>query len=158
MTNQNVAHMSTKYGLDYFNGKGQPRLVVFGDYVLSNVHQGSVHVESGQFYLDGTIRGSLDVQDGVNAVIKGRQQGSVSVANGACVVVIGSIEGSIHVSRGGSVIVESNGKLAGSLNNRGDVIVRGVFGGSVTGAPIRIECSGYIKQPVIRDGVSYYEW
>jgi cytoskeletal protein CcmA (bactofilin family) len=135
------------------------RLVVAGDYVLSGLHQGGVHVEAGQFRLDGTLQGTLDVQTGVEVLIRGTQQGSVNVASGARVVITGSIEGSARVAPGGVVIVESGGKFAGSLNNNGDVTVRGVFGGSTSGdCSIRLEGSGYIKQPIVRDGANYYEW
>lgn len=158
MDNTNVTRMSTEYGVDIFGDEERPRLIVSADYILSGVHQGGVHIEAGQFQLEGIIQGSLDVQTGARAVIKGKQQGSLSVANAALVVVRGSIEGSVHVDRGGGVIVESGGKLAGSLHNEGKVIVRGVFGGAITGAPIFLEDSGYIKDPVVRDGVNYYEW
>jgi cytoskeletal protein CcmA (bactofilin family) len=159
MTDSTVAYMSTKYGVDIFDGVDQPQLVVAGDYVLSGVHQGSVHVEAGKFHLDGTHQGSLDVQTGVEVLISGSQQGSVKVAMGARVLITGSINGSAHVARGGTIIVESGGKFAGSLNNYGDVIVRGVFGGTTSGdRRVRLEGSGHIKQPSVRDGVNYYEW
>jgi cytoskeletal protein CcmA (bactofilin family) len=140
--------------LDSLAMKSYPVLIV-----LSGVHQGGVHVEAGQFRLDGILQGSLDIQTGVDALIRGTQQGSVNVASGARVVISGSIEGSVSVVRGGVVIVENGGKLAGSLNNYGSVIVRGVFGGTTSGdSRIRLEGAGYIKQPIVRDGVNYYEW
>jgi hypothetical protein len=37
--------------------------------------------------------------------------------------------------------------------------VRGVFGGARSGdGELILEGAGYIKEPVIRDGVHYYEW
>jgi cytoskeletal protein CcmA (bactofilin family) len=159
MSDSMAARMSTKYGVDYFDDDERPRLVVVGNYVLSGVHQGGVHVEAGEFRLHGTLEGGLDIQTGVDAVIRGRQQGSVSVAAGANVAVIGSIEGGVHIARGGELVIEPSGRLAGSLDNYGDVIIRGVFGGTTTGdRSVRLEGSGYIKQPVVRDGVNYYEW
>ncbi len=158
MSGAGVARMSTEYGLDCFDGEERPRLVIAGDYVLSGRHQGGVHVESGQFLLAGILQGSLDVQTGVTAFIRGTLQGSVRVADGGNVVVTGGIEGSAHVEPGGSLCVESGGKLAGSLTNYGDVIVRGVFGGTARGGRIRLEGAGYIKEPVVRDGASHYEW
>lgn len=154
-----AARMSDKYGSDLMDGREVPRLVVTGDYTLAGTHQGSVHLEMGQFGLDGTLQGSLDIQSGVTASIRGTQQGSVAVAEGAVVVVTGAIQGSTHVSRGGVVIVDATGRLAGSLTNDGEVVVRGVFGGSYVGdGQLRLEGDGYIKRPVVRDGVSYYEW
>lgn len=158
MNDTTVAYMSTKYGVDFLDGDARSRLVVTGDYVLTHVHHGGVHVESGQFQLDGIIQGSLDIQAGVHAIIHGVQQGSVSVACGALVVITGSIEGSVTVARGGAVVVENRGKLAGSLHNDGEVTVRGVFGGSISGIPVRLEGNGYIKQPIVREGINYYEW
>ena len=153
------ARMSDKYGFDIFDGEDVPRLVLSGDYVLSGTHQGGVHVEAGEFTLEGTLQGSLDLQTGVRASIRGKQQGSVSVAAGAVVVVAGVIEGSMSVASGGAVIIESAGRLAGSLANHGEVIVRGVFGGCYVGeGELRLEGDGYIKEPVTRDGVNYYEW
>jgi cytoskeletal protein CcmA (bactofilin family) len=159
MTDSKIAYLSTKYGVDIFDGADRPQLVVAGDYVLSGMHKGSIHVEAGQFHLDGTHQGSLDVQTGVEVLIRGGQQGSVNVATGARVLITGSINGSAHVARGGTIIVESGGKFAGSLNNYGDVIVRGVFGGTTSGdRSVRLEGDGHIKQPLFRDGVNYYEW
>jgi cytoskeletal protein CcmA (bactofilin family) len=154
-----VARLSDKYGFDIMDGREVPRLVVTGDYTLSRTHQGGVHVESGQFRLEGTLQGSLDLQCGAAALIRGTQQGSVAVAEGAIAVVTGAIQGSVHVYSGGTVIIEGTGRLAGSLSNDGEVVVRGVFGGSYSGdGQLRLEGDGHIKQPRVRDGVSYYEW
>lgn len=158
MNDKNVVHISTKYGVDYYDNEERPRLVITGDYILSGVHQGGVHVEAGRFQLDGTIKGSLEIQTGVHATIRGNNREHLSVASGAHVVVTGSINGSLHVAQGGVVIVERGGKLAGSLHNDGEVIVRGVFGGAIVGSPVQLEGSGYIKEPTVRDGVNYYEW
>lgn len=159
MPDMKAARMSNKYGFDIMDGQEVPRLVISGDYILSGTHQGGVHVEAGQFRLDGSLQGSLDLQTGVNASICGSQQGSVSIAAGAVLTVTGAIQGSTHVERGGHVIIEPSGRLAGSLTNYGEVVVRGVFGGSYTGdGDMRLEGDGYIKQPVVRDGASYYEW
>ena len=159
MSNINAAQLSSKYGFDFINGREVPRLVVTDGYILAGLHQGGVHVETGELTLAGTLQGSLDAQSGTRVCIRGRQQGSVSVASGAVVVVAGAIEGSVHVRRGGQVIIEAGGRLAGSLTNYGEVIVRGVFGGSYIGdGDMKLENDGYIKQPVIRDGARYYEW
>lgn len=159
MSDTQGIRMSDKYGFDMMDGREVPRLVIAEDHILTGTHQGGVHVEAGEFTLEGTLQGSLDVQSGVKASIRGRQQGSVAVGQGAVVVVTGAIEGSTHVSRGGTVITEASGRLAGSLTNHGEVVVRGVFGGSYDGdGEFRLEGSGYIKEPVVRDGVSYYEW
>jgi len=57
------------------------------------------------------------------------------------------------------LVIEETGKLAGTLNNNGKVILRGVFGGARSGnGEFIVEGNGYIKQPVVRDGVSYYQW
>lgn len=153
-----VTRMSNEYGVDLFGDEERPRLVIAGDYVLAGCHQGSVHVELGQLSLEGILQGSLDVQTGVAALIHGTVQGSVRVASGSRVVVTGGIEGSTHVESGGFLTIESGGKLAGSLVNYGTVLVRGVFGGASRGHRVRLEGAGYIKQPVVRNGVSFYEW
>jgi len=151
--------MSDKYAFDIMDGREVPTLVVTDDYTLTGTHQGGVHVEAGDFRLDGTLQGSLDLQSGVKASIRGTQQGSVAVAEGAVVLVTRAFQGSTHISRGGVVIIEATGRLAGSLTNDGEVVVRGVFGGSYVGdGRLRLEGDGYIKQSVVRDGVSYYEW
>lgn len=130
-----------------------------GDYVLTGVHEGTVHVEGGHFELRGTLQGTLSVHPGATATIAGTQQGSVHVAAGASVTVAGAIEGSTHVERRAELIVERRGKLAGSLHNDGRVIVRGIFGGARSGlGEFLLEDQGSIKQPTIRNGTRYYEW
>ncbi|CAB1248288.1 conserved protein of unknown function [Ruminococcaceae bacterium BL-4] len=146
-----------EYSYDIIDGREVPPLVVNEDTIL-NEHQGSVYVKHGTLTLKGTLQGSLSVIDGAKAIINGEQQGSVSVCVNAIVVVNGVLSGSTHVSSGGTVIVEASGRLAGSLNNQGKVIIRGVFGGSHSGNDIILEGTGYIKQPIIKNGMNYYEW
>jgi hypothetical protein len=159
MSENAPARLSTKYGFDVFDGRQVPKLVVTDDYLLSGVHQGGIHVEAGCFRLVGTQQGSLDVMKGATASIFGLQQGSISVATDAVVTVAGAIQGSAYVAAGGLLIIEAGGRLAGSLKNYGNVLIRGVFGGPATGdGHLRLEDGGHIKEPVQRDGVSYYEW
>lgn len=148
-----------RYPIDVINGRNVPPLVLSADQVLLGTHSGSVHVEAGRLELRGRIQGSLTVHSGAAASIVGAQAGSVHVEAEAVVTVEGSIQGSTHVAEGGEVIVQPRGRLAGSLHNEGRVVVRGVFGGSRTGlGDLVLEDAGYIKQPVIRDGINYYEW
>lgn len=148
-----------EYNSDWMDGREVPQLVIKEDYILVGTHPGTVHVKAGRFTLSGTIQGTLDIQPGVIANINGKQQGTVSIASEATVTVTGAIEGSTTVQRGAVLIVEAGGKVAGSLNNSGTVIVRGVFGGRQTGAgEFRLERSGYIKQPTIQGGSTYYNW
>ena len=151
--------MTRQYDDDWMDGREVPPLVVREDHILTGTHEGSVHVEAGQFTLAGVIQGSLDIQGGVRALISGAQQGSVSLEPDSVVTVTGAIEGSAAVGAGATLIIERGGKLAGSLRNDGLVILRGVFGGSRDGSgEFRIEEHGRIKQPIIRDGMNIYEW
>lgn len=148
-----------KYGFDYINGREVPQMVVEDDFIIQGKHTGTVHVENGTLTIQGELHGTLDVQSGAKAIIIGEQHGSVSVANNAEVVIFGELHGTTNVSAYGSVIVEAHGKLAGTLSNNGTVIVRGVFGGAQSGCgELILEENGYIKQPVIKNGVNYYEW
>jgi cytoskeletal protein CcmA (bactofilin family) len=151
--------VKSNYGNDIINGREVAPLVVSGDRVLAGVHQGTVHVEGGHFELRGTLQGTLSVYRGATASISGTQQGSVYVASGASVTVAGAIEGSTHVEQRAELVVEPRGRLAGSLHNDGRVIVRGIFGGARSGlGEFVLEDQGTVKQPIIRDGIYYYEW
>lgn len=151
--------MSSEYGFDKIDGHDVPQLVISKDYVLVGTHNGTVHVEAGQFTLQGTLQGTLDIQPGVKCYITGKQQGTVTIGDRAVVSVAGAIQGTTRVNRGASLIIEAGGKLAGTLSNEGMVVIRGVFGGARTGnGELKLEGDGYIKQPKIRKGVSYYEW
>jgi hypothetical protein len=82
----------------------------------------------------------------------------MSIEGGSDVTVTGAIEGTTSLEEGAVLVIAAGAKLAGSLTNRGLVILRGTFGGSESGAgELRLE-GGRIKQPVIRDGISHYEW
>lgn len=151
--------MQSRYGFDVIDGRRVPQLAISEDYVLTGFHSGTVHVESGNFTLEGTLQGTLDIQSGVTAHIAGMQQGTVSIDNGSMVTVTGTIQGTTSVSRGATLIIETGGRLAGTLDNNGEVILRGVFGGQRVGSgKLIIEEGGRIKQPTIRNGISYYEW
>lgn len=134
--------------------------IITGDEAMHEKHRGSVIVEgTGHLTLWGCVQGSLSVEVDGQVTIHGKQQGSVSVDERGRVVVTGAIDGSVYVSPGAVVVVEQGGRLAGSLHNDGLVIVRGAFGGSQSGAgELRLEGSGYVKAPVIRDGASFYSW
>ena len=147
-----------QYNYDFINGQEVPPLVVKDNTVLSGIHQGSVYVESGILTLRGTLQGSLSIGSGAKVVIIGKQQGSVSVCANGAVIVNGSLEGSTSVANGATVVVEKGGKLMGSLNNQGTTIVRGIYGGSYEGNSIILEDSGYIKNPIVKNGVNYYEF
>lgn len=151
--------MTRKYEYDHINGRLVPPLVINSDHVLEGTHRGTVHVESGTLQLKGTLQGTLHVQEGAAVVITGTQQGTVAIAAAAAVTVFGAIQGTTTLERGATLIIEASGKLAGTLVNSGLVVLRGVFGGERVGSgQLRVEGDGYIKQPIVRDGVTYYEW
>jgi hypothetical protein len=151
--------MGEECGHDWVDGREVPQLILEEDYVLTGFHQGTVRVRSGHFVLQGVLQGTLDIQSGVDASIRGAQQGTVSIAGGARVDVTGAIEGTTSVDEGAVLEIEAGARLAGALTNHGLVILRGTFGGPESGTgELRIEETGRIKQPVVRNGVSYYEW
>lgn len=148
-----------KYGFDYIDGRDVPQTVIEDDFTIQGKHDGTVHVENGTLTIQGELHGTLDVQSGAKAIIIGKQHGTVSVANNAEIVIFGELHGATNVSVHGTVVVEAHGKLAGTLSNNGTVIVRGVFGGAQSGhGELILEENGYIKQPVIKNGMNYYEW
>lgn len=151
--------MKHTYDYDHIDGKDFPPLVITSDYVLTDVHKGTVHIEFGTLQLIGVLQGTLDVQSGTRVVINGKQQGTVSISSGAIVIVNGEINGTVSIEDGASLLIEETGKLAGTLINDGLVVLRGVFGGARSGCgQFRIEGKGYIKAPVTRNGIHYYEW
>ena len=142
-------------------GGDTPPLIVSSNQTLSKDFEGSVLVKAGHFVLakDVTISGNLSVQRGASASIEGTQSGSVDVERGAALEVMGDIEGSVSISEGSSVIIQPSGKLAGSLENDGSLVIRGVFGGSQTGSgKVSLEGHGHIKKPTIEDGMNVYRW
>lgn len=148
-----------KYGFDYIDGRNIPQTVIEDDFTIQGKHNGTVHVKNGTLTIQGELHGTLDVQSSAKVIIIGKQHGTVSVDNDAEVIVVGELHGTTAVSAYGTVIIEAHGKLAGTLHNNGTVIVRGVFGGSQSGqGELILEENGYIKQPTIKNGISYYEW
>jgi cytoskeletal protein CcmA (bactofilin family) len=148
-----------EYGYDYIGGKKVPQLVITEDYDLLGKHNGTIHVENGTLTINGKLNGTLDVQHAAKVIIIGKQNGSVNLESGALVIVHGEINGSTSLDANSNLVIEAGGKLAGSLANYGKVILRGVFGGARSGqGELVIEGNGYIKQPIIKDGISYYHW
>ena len=151
--------MDTQESYDLIDGQKVPQTYIHDDYKLIETHKGTIIVESGSFILLGTLQGTLSINTTDKAEIIGKQQGTVSIAKDGHVTVAGSIQGTTTVEYGATLIIESTGKLSGALTNNGTVIVRGVFGGPQSGdGEIVIERGGYIKQPTIKNGISYYEW
>lgn len=147
-----------QYTYDFIDGVKVPPTIITEDTIISGTHKGSIYVEKGTLTLSGTLQGSLSVQEFAKVLITGKQQGSVTINSNATVLVHGEISGSTNVMQDGIVIIEPTGKLAGSLSNDGEVIIRGVFGGSHSGNDVLLEGSGYIKQPILRNGAYYYNW
>lgn len=148
-----------KYGVDYIDGVEVPQLVITEDFVIKGEYRGTVHVESGTLTIQGELYGTLDIQKGAKVIISGEQHGTVSVASGAEVIVYGELHGTTIINCESVVIVEEGGKLAGTLKNEGQLIIRGVFGGAQSGnGKLVLEENGQIKQPIIKNGISYYKW
>jgi cytoskeletal protein CcmA (bactofilin family) len=151
--------MINAYPNDFIDGREVPPLVINSDHVLAGTHDGTVHVEAGHFQLRGRLQGTLHLYPGSTATIVGTQAGTVAVESGVSVTVIGAIEGTTSVERGGELVVEPGAKLAGTLDNEGIVIIRGIFGGARSGTgEFRLEGSGCVKQPRVQDGIYYYDW
>ena len=149
----------SEYGYDHIDGKRVPHLVITSDFTLTGVHEGTIQVEAGILTINGELRGSLNVHENAQVIIRGKQNGSISLKNGASTTVYGQLNGSSHLSSNSTVIIEERGRLAGSLTNEGKVILRGVFGGTQFGnGTISIEGNGYIKQPTKRGDSYFYEW
>ena len=151
--------MGNEYPNDVIDGREVPPTVLTRDHVLSGTHDGTVQVEAGHLELRGRLRGTLHLHTGSTATISGVQAGTIALEAGVSVTVTGTIQGTTSVERGSTFVVEAGARLAGTLHNDGRVIVRGVFGGVQTGrGELRLEGQRYVKQPVLRDGVHYYEW
>lgn len=96
---------------------------------------------------------------GAKVEVLGEQSGSAYIATRAEAIVRDIMSGSTTISDESTIIVEEGGRLSGSLRNEGTFIIRGVFGGMCSGdGEIIIESKGYIKEPVIRNGMTYYQW
>ena len=148
-----------RYGVDYIDGVEVPQLVISEDYVIQGKHSGTIHVEGGELIINGEVNGTLCVYKDASVVIYGKQNGTVSIESGAKVVVVGELNGTTTINNGSTVTVEEKGKLAGTLSNSGRLIVRGVFGGEQSGqGEIILEGNGQIKRPIVKNGISYYQW
>ncbi|EHR0921399.1 hypothetical protein KS884_004614, partial [Vibrio parahaemolyticus] len=144
---------------DYIDGQKVPQTYIDEDFELVGTHDGTVHVISGVFKLLGTLRGTLDIKTEKTLEILGNQQGTVSLSNDSNVIVKGTISGTVSIPYGAVMTIEPSGKLQGTLVNDGTVILKGVFGGQQSGAgDLIIEDQGYIKQPVVKDGMTFYQW
>jgi cytoskeletal protein CcmA (bactofilin family) len=151
--------MKQRYAYDQIDGRAVPSLVLTSDRILEGTYKGTVHVEAGTLHMNGILQGTLDVQCGAIVIITGDQRGTVSISSGARVIASGAIHGTVSLEAGANLVIEETGKLAGTLANDGLVILRGVFGGARSGSGrLNIEGKGYIKTPVLRDGIHYYEW
>ena len=147
------------YEMNYIDGKRMPPMIINEDYVLVGEHCGTIHVEAGTLVIQGKNSGTLDVQMGAKVEVLGEQSGSTHIATGAEAIVRGIMSGSTTISDGSTIIVEEKGMLSGSVRNEGILIIKGVFGGARLGdGEIIIEGNGYIKEPVTRNGMTYYQW
>ena len=146
------------YGYDIIDGKKIAHTVIENDYKLERKHIGTVHVVNCELIIYGELHGTLDVQQNAKVIIEGKQHGSTYIDNDAQIVINGELHGSTYVKSNGVITIENAGKMMGSLNNHGTVVVKGVFSGSQTGSgSLLLKGNGYIKQPIVRNGINYYE-
>ncbi len=144
---------------DFIDGQKVPPTEITSDTHLVGVHRGTVKVLAGELILSGTLQGTLSVSRGASVLISGKQHGTVALGSGSNIVVTGSIHGTTVLEPNSNLIIEEGGKLAGTLQNDGVVIIRGAFGGARSGmGRFQVEGNGYIKEPVIKNGAHYYEW
>lgn len=144
---------------DITDGQKVAQTNISQDYVLDGTHKGTINVLNGQLTVIGCLMGSLNITSGATAVIVGEVKGSTVVESGSHITILGALNGSAVVQDDAYILVEETGKLAGALVNQGTVIVRGVFGGSQIGdGEIILDGNGYIKNPVIKNGISHYDW
>lgn len=146
------------YPYDLIGGEIVPPLVVRDRYVIKGEYKGTVYVEAGNLKIEGLLHGTLNVKQEAEVEISGTQEGPVYIESGSMVTVTGVIEGTTNLDQGGRLVIEEGGLLEGSLFNNGSVTLRGVFGGAANGpGEIKVECGGYIKKPVIKDGLIYFQ-
>ncbi|SDG86028.1 hypothetical protein SAMN05216588_101216 [Pseudomonas flavescens] len=144
---------------DIIDGRKVPQLTITSDTVISDKHQGSIKVVGCQLTILGTVNGSISVYQGGSVIIQGQVNGSLAIDQMCTVTILGRCNGSASLANLARVLIEPSGRLAGSIANFGELVVRGAFGGAQSGnGRVRIEGDGYIKQPVIRNGVHYYDW
>ncbi|MCM0625052.1 hypothetical protein M5J14_11060 [Lysinibacillus sp. OL1_EC] len=147
------------YSDDIIDGRAVPPLVIRENYTLTGTHRGTVHVETEEFILLGSLRGTLVVHSGSTVLIQGKQRGTVFIESGAIVKVSGEVNGTTSIEKNSTLIIEESGKLAGTSKIDGSLIIRGIFGGATSGCGQAIvEGNGIIKKPTIKNGVNYYEW
>lgn len=146
-------------GYDIIDGKRVPGLEVTEDQVLRGSHRGSISVIGCTLTITGEHHGSLSVNRKGYVVVEGSHHGSTSVSDSSTFEIVGSNHGSTSVAAGSLVIVQPSGTLAGSMNNNGRLIIRGVFGGACSGTGDQVlEGAGCVKQARIKDGIHYYDW
>lgn len=144
---------------DIIDGVRKPHLTVRSDASIEGEHQGSVRVISAALSITGRLNGSLSLEDKAAVHIAGQHNGSLYVSEGARAEISGKANGSCRIERGATVVLNEGGRLAGSLSNDGTLIVRGEFGGAVSGfGEVLVEGRGRIKEPTMKDGINYYEW
>lgn len=146
-------------GYDIIDGIRVPGTTFTQDEVLLGRHQGSITVSGCTLVISGTLQGSLSVENGGLVLIAGKQQGSTNVSGNSRVEISGICQGSTNIGTGSEVVVQPSGRLQGSMNNNGKLIIRGAFGGAYNGrGDTLVEGDGYIKKPRIENGVHYYDW
>lgn len=161
--------MSHSHSNDVFVGPGEQRterapiIIEAGqEHAITGAHNGGVCVhESGSVVVTptGIHNGSLCVERGARATIRGTHNGSIDVRFGGYVEIFGRQNGSITVERGGVLRVAERAVAAGSLHIEGRFENAGTRGGSVSGSGDIIDLPGaVVKQPTIRNGISYYSF
>jgi formylmethanofuran dehydrogenase subunit C len=159
VNHQKCAHYHQGKIMDYdiINGEKFPQTIVAEDFELLDTHNGTIKVHGGCFKLHGTLKGTLSIASQDMAEIHGTQQGTVSLSSNSSLLVTGKIQGTTSVPQGATVVVEETGKLQGTLSNNGTVILRGTLAGAQSGdGELIIEGNGYIKEPVVKNGINYY--
>jgi hypothetical protein len=146
--------------MDLFGNEERPQLVIEHDDQLAGTHDGTVCVHAGaELTVLGNQRGTVSFRSGSTGVVVGAIRGSLHVASGAIVVIQGGQHGSVQIDHWGVVRVDAGGKLAGSLHVDGLVENRGIRGGAASGGgEIRDVDGGQVMQPLIVNGVHFYNW
>lgn len=129
------------------------------DMTISGVLRDPVHVPAGERWrvLSGAVvQGQVSVEGTLIVEKGGAVQGALSVDAGGEAFVRGAVQGAATVDPDAELTVEAGGSLQGALVNYGDVVVRGMFAGTVVGEPFTLEGAGRVIEPEIRNGEHIY--
>jgi hypothetical protein len=133
-------------------------IVIDGQETLRGTTTGQLVIEAGgEALVLGTHLGGAEVKGGGTLTVRGSLMGGLAVRSDGAVQIDGEVLGGVSIESYARVVVGRAGRLAGGIQNSGELIVQGLLAGPVGGREAAFDGGRALEPRIDKDGGIHYD-